>query len=454
MGDRVVFCGENCIEYFFLLFGCARVGAVCAPISWRLTADDAAAIAEEANAAVVVLGAEHGNDDPEHRRSVARRLVCVGATGVDSWDNWVAPHQPVEARHVPGTDETCYQLYTSGTTGRPKGVQLTHAGVVGSRSTAAAEFLLEPSSVHLLVMPISHSVGTSVTLAALWAGATTVIVPTVDRVQMLRAIAEHHVTHLVVVPTVLHDLLSDPTTETADLSSLKVVVYGGSSISPVLLREATDRFEVAFVQGYGLTETSGAIAVLRPEDHRIERGLLDSVGRPWGDVELRIVDAAGNEVPEGETGELLVRSRQVTTGYWRRPQKTAQVLSPEGWLGTGDAACFRDGYVYLTGRLDDLISTGAEQVAPDEVEDVLVQHDAIAAAAVVGTPHPRWGQTVTAVLVAATDERPSDKTVIAHCHEHLAGYKCPTRIEWTTELPRTASGKLQRALVRQSLLDA
>jgi acyl-CoA synthetase (AMP-forming)/AMP-acid ligase II len=276
--------------------------------------------------------------------------------------------------------------------------------------------------------------------------------------QLLRSFEEHRITNAILVPAVLQMLLATPGIREVDFSSLRTMVYGASPISEEVLVGSMRVFGCGFVQAYGLTETTGGIAALVEEDHDPggpRAHLLRSAGRPWGDTELRIVGGDGRDLPDGEVGEVWVRSVQNMKGYWRNPEATAEVY-PEGrgedgrgWLCTGDAGYLKDGYLFIHDRVKDMIVSGGENIYPAEVENALMSHPAVADVAVIGVPSERWGETVKAIVVDAASGAASDEELIAHCRERLARYKCPTSVDRIAALPRNPSGKILKTELRE-----
>ena len=255
------------------------------------------------------------------------------------------------------------------------------------------------------------------------------------------------------VPAVLQFLLMTPGVEDTDFSSLRMITYGASPISEKVLVASMERFGCDFAQAYGLTETSGGVVLLHPEDHdpggpRAHR--LRAAGRPVPGVELRIVTADGSSAPTGEIGEVWIRSPSTMTGYWNKPDATTDAITPDGWFRTGDAGRLDDdGYLYIEDRVKDMVITGGENVYPAEVESVLMSHPSVADAAVIGVPDERWGETVKAIVVPAPGVTADADELIAWCRERLAGYKCPTSVDWAEMLPRNPSGKILKRELRE-----
>jgi long-chain acyl-CoA synthetase len=341
--------------------------------------------------------------------------------------------------------DIAFQLYSSGTTGRPKGVMLSNANFFGLLPLARGMWELDEHSVNLGAMPLFHIGGGGWVTAGMYVGCTTVLVRDIDPVALVGLIAEHHITHGFVVPALLQFMLMVPGVQDADFSSLKMLAYGASPISDEVLARSIETFKCKFWQVYGLTETTGAIVNLPPEDHDLNgpnRHRLRSCGLPGPGVELRIVDPAnGEDRPPGDVGEIWVRSPQVMMGYWHMPEETAKAIDNEGWFRTGDAGYLdADGYLYIHDRVKDMIVSGGE--------NVLMAHPAVADCAVIGVPDERWGETVKAIVVRTPGSEVTEAELIAHCTAQLAKFKCPTSVDWIDVLPRNPSGKVLKKDLR------
>jgi long-chain acyl-CoA synthetase len=287
-------------------------------------------------------------------------------------------------------------------------------------------------------------------------GAHNVMLRDVDLGAILDAIPRYGITHTVFVPAVLQFLLATPGVETVDFSSLRLITYGASPISEEVLVGSMARFGCGFVQAYGLTETSGGVVLLHPEDHDPGGPLahrLRAAGRPVPGVEVQVVGADGAPLPTGEIGEVWIRSPSTMVGYWNKPDATTDAITEDGWFRSGDAGRLDDdGYLYIEDRVKDMIISGGENVYPAEIESVLMGHPSVADAAVIGVPDERWGETVKAVVVPAADAgEPADleQDILAWCRERLAGYKCPTSVDWAEMLPRNPSGKILKRELRE-----
>jgi long-chain acyl-CoA synthetase len=343
-------------------------------------------------------------------------------------------------------------MYTSGTTGVPKGVLTTHRNLAAAAETSPYwEF--DQDSVSLTALPMFHIGGIGWAFLGLWNGATTILVSEFVPADVLDLLEHRAVTNAVFVPTMLQMLTSVPGAAARDYSALRSIAYGASPITTPVLKAAVETFRCSFYGIYGLTETTGGVMQLDPADHDPggpREHLLRSAGRPLPWVELRVVDpATGVDRRPREVGEVWLRAPNVTPGYFNRPEETAAVLTPDGWLRTGDGGYVdEEGYLFLTDRIKDMIVSGGENVYPVEVEEALAQHADVADVAVIGVPHERWGETVKALVVARPGTTPSADDLIAFARERLAGYKLPRSIDFVDDLPRTPSGKVLKRELR------
>lgn len=353
-----------------------------------------------------------------------------------------------------GADEVVLQLYSSGTTGRPKGAMITSANLMFTPRMGREYYGMDADTVNLVPSPLFHIGGIGYSLTAMGQGAHTVLVRDVDPAAVLALIERHRVTHTFLVPAVVQMLAESPALAGTDLTSLRRIAYGGAPMGETQLLKAMDLLGCDFMGVYGMTETAGSVTALAPEDHDPggpRAGLLRSVGRPLPWLDIRVVDpVTGNEAPVGGVGEIWVRSGQNTVGYWGQPELTAETLVEGGWLRTGDAAYFDDdGYLYMHDRIKDMVVTGGENVYPAEVENVLYAHPAVLEAAVIGVPSDRWGETLKAVVVRRPGFALDAAGLIAFARERLAHYKCPTTVDFADELPRNASGKVLKKVLRE-----
>ena len=455
--DRVAFLDKNGIEHFELYHGAGLLNAVAVDVNWRLAAPEVEFIVDDMQAKVLVIGADFGEilDAIAPNLATVTKILVVGShPGHESWDDWVAAQELGDPGVPSADDDVCYQLYSSGTTGRPKGVMLTNSNFSGQLPMLQDTWKLDQEAVSLVAMPLFHIAGSAWAGAALFVGATGVILRELDLGELVRIFSDEGITHAVLVPAALQFLQMVPGVDEADFSSVKVMAYGASPISEEVLIGSIKMFPGAeFWQVYGLTETTAGVVYLPPEDHDPEgpnRHRLRSCGLPGPGVELRIVDAdTEQDCPQGQVGEIWVRSPQVMKGYWNMPEETARAITPDGWFKTGDAGYVdADGYVYIHDRVKDMIVSGGENVYPAEVENVLMGHPAIADVAVIGVPSEKWGETPKAIVVRAPGAEVTEDEIMAYATERLAKFKCPTSVEWSDMLPRNPSGKILKKDLR------
>ncbi|MDJ0644242.1 MAG: fatty acid--CoA ligase [Erythrobacter sp.] len=458
-GERVAFLGKNHPLYFEALLGAAKIGAVMTPVNWRLAPPEVAYILDNCQARVVFVGEGFADILTQVRTETPRVEQVIG---IDAHDHEGSDYRiwrdGFPADPVPddiGLDDDALQLYTSGTTGRPKGAVMTHGSILSSRDPAHEAEMRDwqqpvEGDVTLLAMPCFHISGTGTGIGTMVAGTNSIVLPEYDPTKALDLIENYNISKIFLVPAAIQILLNHPRVPEVDFSRLKFVTYGASPIPLELMKQAMDVLGCGFVQMYGMTETSGTIVALDPEDHVPEGSpRMRSVGKPLAGVEVKIIDDAGEEVPTGTVGEIATRSSKNMRGYWNNPEATAETIDAEGWLRTGDAGYLdEDGYLYIHDRVKDMIISGGENVYPAEVENALYSHPKVADVAVIGVPHEKWGEAVKACVVAKDGEELSEADVIAHAREHIAGYKCPKSVDFIEALPRNPSGKILRRELR------
>ncbi|MCO7220128.1 long-chain-fatty-acid--CoA ligase [Klenkia sp. PcliD-1-E] len=453
-GDRVAYLGHNATEYWELFAGTQKAGLVVVPLNFRLAADEVAWILADAEVSAVLVEAELAPLLPADLAVPA--LVFDGPAGDRTgYEAWLAEQPATDPHRDRDGDALAALMYSSGTTGRPKGVQITVAGLLAAVDAFGALIDVDADSVSLVPTPYYHIAAGGWSLITLAAGGTLVQFREPTPAAMLEAITAHRATHAAMVPVIIGILCADPAAARADFSSLRHVVYGASPISETLMRRAQELFGAQLSQSYGLTETLGVTTLLPPADHVPDPATvhrLRSAGRAVPGVEVGVVDVAGVPLQAGEVGEVVVRGPVVTTGYWRNPAATAEAFLPGGWLRTGDVGELdADGYLYLRDRIKDVIVSGGENVYPAEVENALAAHPGVAEVAVVGEPSDRWGESPVAFVVAVPGAQLDPDDLLAGCRERLAHYKCPRRVEVVGALPRNPSGKVLRRELRAPL---
>jgi long-chain acyl-CoA synthetase len=443
-GDRVAVLSRNRAEFFHVIIAASKLGAAVVGLNWRLSAREIAEILADADPALLIVDDTGAGLVPEP--------PCPVLAFGPAFDALVAASPDTDPGHIGAPDEAALILYTSGTTGRPKGVVLSNRGM-SYTAQLAREWGMTPDSVNLVAMPLFHIGGCGYGSSTMMAGGHTVLMPEVRVLDILALIPRYRVTHTFLVPSVVQMLLNAPEVAGADLSSLQLLMYGAAPMGDVLLRRAIAVLGCNFMHAYGMTESSGTVAILRPEAHDPDGpdpDLLKSCGKamPW--VDLQVVDAAGCPVPPGTTGELWIRSPMLMAGYWRNPVATAAAITPAGWFRSGDAARMDgQGHVFLIDRLKDMIISGGENIYPAEIENVLNGHPAVAQVGVIGVPHDRWGETPLAAVVLRPGMTATEDDLRAHTRATLATYKCPSRFLFVEELPRNASGKLLKPEMRR-----
>jgi long-chain acyl-CoA synthetase len=453
--DRVAFIDKNGPEWFEVTFGTAKLGAVNVSVNWRLAPPEMAQIITDAKATVVIVGPEFAPhiEKVESELAGVRTIVAIGSH--DRWpayEDWLGdPASPDPGYECSGSD-IAFQLYTSGTTGLPKGVMLTNDNFFKGVLGIAEQWRFTPDSVNLALMPMFPIAGAGWSLVGMTFGCLTVVMRDVDPAAILQLIPEHGITNAFMVPAVIQFVLMTPGVEETDFSTLRALVYGASPITDSVLVKGMETLGCEFIQVYGLTETTGAITQLDGVDHDPQGRpeLLRSCGKPYPWVEVRVVDSStGEDVPVGQVGELWTRSHQNMAGYWNNAAATAEAITPDGWFKTGDAGYLDgDGFIFLHDRVKDMIVTGGENVYPAEVENALATHPGVADVAVIGVPDDRWGEAVKAIVVRA-DPDVTEADLIAFARERLAGYKLPKSVDFAETLPRNPSGKLLKRELRE-----
>ena len=392
-----------------------------------------------------------------------KHFICLESKpeGMLNYEELLASASPEEVFTEIDDDDVTILMYTAGTTGRPKGVPLTHNSFSTYVLGNVTPVDLEIEETNLLTVPLYHVAGIQAVMAATYGGRTLAMMRQFEVKEWMKTVQEEKANRAMLVPTMLKRVINEPDFDKYDLSSLKVITYGAAPMPFEVIKKAIDVFPgVMFINAFGQTETASTITTLGPEDHVITgtdeekakklKRLQSSIGRPMEDVEIKIVDEQGKEVPIGEVGEILAKGPRVMSGYWKDAEKTAKTIDKDGWLHTGDMGYMdEEGYFYLAGRGDDLIIRGGENISPDEVENVLYAHPAIEEAAVIGVPSEEWGQEPRAIVVLKEGKTATAEEVVEFCRERLASFKRPRSVVFIDELPRTSTGKILKRILRE-----
>ena len=449
--SRVAYLDRSAPEIVELLFAASKVGAVAVPLNWRLAAPELRTVLEDSEAPLLVVGREYEQVAQEVVDELSRAPTVIRVAA--GYEEWLAAHDPVDPGGRGESGDVVLQLYTSGTTGVPKGVLMTHCNLAACAETSPY-WQFDADTVSMTPLPMFHIGGIGWAFLGLWNGATTILVRDFVPEAVLDLLEQERVTNAIFVPTMLQMLTSVPGAAERDYSALRSIAYGASPITTPVLKAALRTFRCSLYGVYGLTESTGGVVQLDPEDHDPggpREHLLRSAGRPLPWVELRVVDSAtATEVGPHEVGEVWLRAPNVTPGYFNRPTETAAALTEDGWLRTGDGGYVdEEGYVFLTDRIKDMIVSGGENVYPIEVEEALAQHPDVADVAVIGVPDDRWVEAVKALVIPRPGAAPTADELIAFARERLAGYKLPRSVDFVEELPRTPSGKVLKRELRE-----
>lgn len=454
-GDRVAWLDLNSDRTYEMLFACARSGAVFCPLNWRLSVSEIREILEDAEAEILFVGKRFFDAADQLVLPSLRKIVAIDGVreGWESYSDWRVRHGVHAAASASAPGDPAIQIYTSGTTGRPKGVVLSNGALLTTGKESDGEMVWNDwrsDDVSLLTMPCFHIAGLRWGVMGLLPGAATVIMPEFSPDGVIDMIAVHRITRLFLAPTAIRLVLQAAEKRDVDFSSLKLIWYGASPISPDLLKEAMRVFGCEFVQTYGMTETGAQATFLPPDDHD-PRGneRVRSAGKALPGVQIRIVNEKGAALPAGAAGEICIKSPSNMLGYWRREEETRAVLR-DGWMRTGDAGYMdADGYVFIQDRIKDMIVTGGENVYSTEVENAVAAHPAVAETAVIGVPDEKWGEAVKAIVVLRPGAEASADEIIAYVKSRIASYKAPKSVDFVDVLPKNPAGKTQKNTLRE-----
>ena len=464
-GDRVATFQVNCNAVVETYFAAAKLDAVFLPLNFRAKAEELAVMLRDAEPAVLMVGERYVETVKQIQTRLPAKVRPVALDKpVRGW-----PHYPDiiagaldEELYCPaaGDEDTAVLMFTAGTTGTPKGVMLSHQSfssyILSNVSPPDPEGEEERN---LLSVPLYHVAGLQAMLAAIYGGRTIIVMRQFEPEEWMALAQKERANRAMMVPTMLKQLIEHPKFLDYDLSSLKVITYGASPMPIPIIVHALQVFPgVRFINAFGQTETASTITMLPPEDHDLsgppelrEKKLrrLGSIGVPLDDVEVRIVDDDGNDVPVGQTGEIVARGPRLMKGYWKQEEATRQTIRG-GWLYTGDLG-YRDedGYIYLAGRSRDTIKRGGEMIAPDEVEQALMAHPAVDEAAIIGVPDEEWSERVRAIVVLKPGQTATEQELIEHCRARLSSFKKPESVVFVSVLPRNPMGKVLKRVLKE-----
>jgi acyl-CoA synthetase (AMP-forming)/AMP-acid ligase II len=454
-GDRIAVLDLNHPSCLELTLACAQTGCANAVVNFRLAPPEIVYVINDAKARLLFVGPEFAAAAAQLKPQLptVERLIAIGGEH-DAYEPWLAAQAPDPRVHPAGRSDCFVQLYTSGTTGFPKGAMLTHHGMLAHARNVAATQTMAAASLAQVAMPLFHVGGTSYSLVAWSAGAPIYMLRTPDPAGALRMLHEERITHTFYVPALMAAMTQVPGADKYDFSALQAVSYGASPMPLPVMRACLKLFPKGTMQQvYGMTEQSGVVTVLPPEDHEnpAVAHRLVSAGKAIHGVELEIRDpVTGEPVPTGQPGEICVRSEQVMAGYWGKPEATAAAITQDGWYRSGVGGHIdADGYVYVTDRIKDMIISGGENIYPAEIERVLVEHPALQDVAVIGVPDAQWGEVPKAVVVLKPGATLEPNELLAWCRERLGGYKVPRTVDVLTELPRNPTGKILKRELRK-----
>lgn len=459
-GDRMAILSKNSIEYMLLYFAASQAGVVTIPLNYRLAPAEWSYILNDAGVKILFAAGDYPQDVEPIRGELKTigQFIAINGPDTPGWaayQGFIADQPNISPRRIVASDDDVFQLYTSGTTGHPKGAVLTHQAVTTHILQMGVAHNIQPGERLLLVAPVFHVAALNAgAFPCLAAGGCLYIQEDFRPDEVVRALSEAHIGMALLVPAMIQACLTAmPDVAQRRYDDLRLIHYGASPIAEATLRRALETFKCEFSQGYGMTEMSAAIAILSWADHqralREKPELLVAAGRPILGTEVRVVDTHDQPVPNGTIGEVLARGPQMMTGYWKQPEATAEALRG-GWMHTGDAGVLDDeGYLFIQDRVKDMVVSGGENIYPRAVEDVLFQHPAVAEVAVIGVPDEQWGETIKAVVVLRPGMTATEEDMMDFCRGKLGGFERPRSVDFVAALPRTPSGKVLKRVLRE-----
>jgi acyl-CoA synthetase (AMP-forming)/AMP-acid ligase II len=453
--SRIAVLAKNTPTFHDLALGAAKIDAVLVPVNYRLAPPEIAYILKDSGACLLFVSSEYLEAVAAFKKDLPDLRETITIDGADypaaEYGAWRDCHTDENLNIDVAAEAVTLQMYTSGTTGRPKGTLITHANLREALRGAVPAW--GPWSTHdviLVCMPQYH-IGASIWgLAGLWQGVRSVLTREFNAANVLKLIERYRITKIALASVMMKMLLDEPACNSTDFSSLELIVYGTAPAPEALVRTAQKTFGCGLAQGYGMTETAGPITSLAVEDHARPVGdRLRSAGRPLAGVEIRVCNEDGAVVPVGTIGEVTCRGGQVTPGYWHNAEATAETIR-DGWLRTGDAGYFDEvGYLYICDRVKDMIKSGGENIYPAEVENALYAHPNVSDVAVIGVPDERWGEVAKAIVVQRPGSTVSQEELLEFARRRIAGFKVPRSVDFVAALPRNSSGKVLKRELRR-----
>ncbi len=459
-GDRIAILSKNSIEFILLYFAASKVGLVTIPLNYRLAPTEWIYILNDAEVKVLFAAGDYLQDVETIRGELetVRQFTVIHGPNIPGWDayqDYIADQPETPPSYIVTPEEDLFQLYTSGTTGHPKGAVLTHQAVTTHILQMGLAHNVQPGERLLLVAPVFHVAALNAgVFPCLAAGGCLYIQTDFKPDEVVRALSEEKIGMAILVPSMIQACLTTvPDVAQRQYDDLRLIHYGASPIAEATLRRAIETFKCELSQGYGMTEMSAAIAILSWADHqralREKPGLLLAAGRPIIGTEVRVVDADDKDVPIGTIGEVLARGPQMMKGYWKQPEATEEALRG-GWMHTGDAGTLdEEGYLYIQDRVKDMIVSGGENIYPRIVEEVLFKHPAVAEVAIIGVPDEGWGERVKAIVVLRPGMTATAEEIMDFCRGKLGGFERPRSVDFADKLPRTPSGKVLKRELRE-----
>jgi acyl-CoA synthetase (AMP-forming)/AMP-acid ligase II len=455
-GDRVGILSLNSDRYYESIFAIPWAGYCVVPLNtrWALLENDYAV--RDSGTRVLLFDDAFVEQTQQLLSDVDQlcEVIYMGEGDCPEWarayEDLIATHQPIAAS-TRGGDDMAGIFYTGGTTGFPKGVMQSHRAIWASALGSLSEFQMGRDSTYLHVAPMFHMADFAGSMGATLSAGRNVVLQSFEPGQVLETLSAESVTHVLMVPAMIKMILNHPGAADADVSRLDCIMYGASPMPAATLEQCMSLWPtVGLVQAYGQTELAPIATMLSANDHREGGDKLKSAGRPTPINDIRLVDEDGNDCPTGTSGEVVVRGPHTMIGYWNKPEETAKALR-DGWVYTGDAAYFNEqGYLFIVDRVKDMVVTGGENVFTTEVENAVISHEAVQDVAVIGIPHPEWGEAVHAIVILHPGQSVTEEELIAHCRERIAGYKLPKSISFRDEpLPLSGAGKVLKTELRK-----